>query len=146
VKRPISVFLDCNVILDLLAVRRPFYQVAAKVFMEIQKGGLEAYTSPIIFGTLFYLLSKEHGEKKALEHLRKLRALLQVVTVTEVTVDESLNSDFADFEDALQYHAAKAEGIQFLVTRNVKDYKRANKVEVITPEEFLVALQKSKEL
>ena len=76
-------------------------------------------------------------QKKA---LRKLRILLHIIDSSEAVVDKALNSDFSDFEDAIQYYTALEHGISVILTRNLRDYKNASVI-VQTPEAFLVANQ-----
>ena len=61
----------------------------------------------------------------------------------ENTVDKAMDSAFTDFEDALQYYAAESRGVDFIVTRNAKDYKKGN-IKIITAEEC-VKLHKAKD-
>jgi hypothetical protein len=61
---------------------------------------------------------------------------VNVLKVDSRTIDLALASDFSDFEDALQYSCALDHGLTVLITRNVKDYKKAS-ISVITPEIFL---------
>ena len=59
---------------------------------------------------------------------------------TESVIDKALNSDFSDFEDAIQYYTALEYGIPVILTRNIRDYKKASIV-VQTPESYLVTKQ-----
>ena len=68
--------------------------------------------------------------------LRKLRLIINVIDSSEKTIDCALNSDFSDFEDAIQYYTAQNHKLTTIVTRNVKDYKNSN-LSVETPEMFL---------
>ena len=101
---------------------------------------LELYTSPLILANTFYILRKQLGNDQAKNALRKLRILLHIIDSSEAVVDKALNSDFADFEDAIQYYTALEHGISVILTRNLRDYKNASVI-VQTPEAFLVANQ-----
>ena len=52
------------------------------------------------------------------------------------TVDDSLVSNIADFEDGFQYFSAKENKIPVIITRNIKDYKEKG-VTVQTAEEYV---------
>lgn len=131
-----KVFLDSDVILDVLCKREPFYSFAAELFTLGDLGKVTLVTTSLVSANVFYILRKVLGIEKGKELLRKLRIIVGVISVTEKTVDLALNSNFADFEDGLQYFTARENNIQILITRNVKDY-RGKELLVQTPEEYI---------
>ncbi len=133
-----KVFVGTDVILDLLARRIPHFNFSALLFTLAEMKKLELYTSPLILTNTFYILRKQLGNEAAKNSLRKLRILLNIIDSSESVVDKALNSDFSDFEDAIQYYTALDHGISVIVTRNLRDYKNASLI-VQTPETFLVA-------
>jgi len=130
------VFVDTDVVLDLLARREPFYPAAARLFSLAERGELTACVSALTFANLFYLLRKELGAPKAVEVLRKLRRLVTVLPVDDGVIERALAAGFRDFEDAIQYHSALAGGATCLVTRNGRDYPDPE-ISVCTAEELL---------
>ena len=135
-----KLFVDTDVILDLLGQRIPHFHFSAVLFTFAEMKKLELYTSPLILANTFYILRKQLGNDQAKNALRKLRILLHIIDSSEAIVDKALNSDFADFEDAIQYYTALEHGISIILTRNLRDYKNASVI-VQTPEAFLVANQ-----
>ena len=135
-----KLFVDTDVILDLLGQRIPHFHFSAVLFTFAEMRKLELYTSPLILANTFYILRKQLGNDEAKKALRKLRILLNVIDSSEAVVDKALNSDFADFEDAIQYYTALEHGISVILTRNLRDYKNAAVI-VQTTEAFLVANQ-----
>ncbi len=135
----IKLFVDSDIILDLLAQREPHYIHAARLFTLIDQEEVIAYTSPLIFANLHYLLKKQTSNLSALKSLRKLKALINILPIDERVIEQSLNSEFNDFEDAIQYFTAVNNGIKLILTRNKTDYKRS-KIDVLTAEEFLKSL------
>lgn len=133
-----KVFVDSDVILDLLAQRIPHFHFSALLFTFADMKKLELYTSPTVFCNVFYILRKELGIEKAKSALRKLRLLIKIIDSSEKPIDCALNSDFSDFEDAIQCYTAQNHQISIIVTRNVKDYKTAGII-VQNPETFLCA-------
>ena len=133
------VFVDSDVILDVLADRKPHSQHARRLFSMMDKGQVLGHTSPIIFANLFYLLRKQNGLKTAKDLLTKLKILFNVLPMDGKTVDLALASEMSDFEDALQYHCAEAAGMEIILTRNARDY-RGGAIPHSTPEEFLSSL------
>jgi len=133
-----KIFVDTDVILDLLAERIPHFHFSAVLFTFAEIKKLELYTTPLILANTFYILRKQLGNEEAKNTLRKLRILLHVVDSSESVIDKALNSSFTDFEDAIQYYTAVENDISLILTRNLKDYRNAS-VLVQTPETFLVA-------
>ena len=131
-----KIFIDSDVILDLLCKRDPFYQYAAEIFTLGDTKKIDLVTTSLVFANVFYILRKILGISKAKELFRKLRIILTVVSVDEKAVDLALNSRFNDFEDGLQYFTARENKITIILTRNVKDYKEKD-VTIQTPEEYL---------
>lgn len=136
----IKIFVDSDIILDLLAQREPHYIHAARLFTLIDQKEVLAYTSPLIFANLHYLLKKQTSNLSALKSLRKLKTLINILTIDERVIEQSLNSEFNDFEDAIQYFTAVNNGITLIITRNKTDFKRS-KIDVLTAEEFLKSLE-----
>lgn len=130
------VFVDSDIILDVLAQRREFYIPAAKLFSLFDKGEVTGFTSPIVFANLHYILKKFKTKEYAIQSLRKLKSLISILPVDAKIIDLALSSKFNDFEDAIQYHTAKSHDINFIVTRNKKDYKQG-KISACTAEEYL---------
>lgn len=131
-----KIFVDTDVIFDLLAKRDPFYQYAARLFTNADKQELTICVSSLSFGNLNYILSKQKSSTEARKILSRFKVLVKVLPVDDKVLELALNSDFGDFEDAIQYYCAIENGIKVLVTRNLKDYKHA-RIPVLTAEEFV---------
>jgi predicted nucleic acid-binding protein len=133
-----KIFVDSDVILDLLASRAPFYDGSAKVFTLAYKKKIEIYTTAVVLANVFYILRKFNGNGEAKKQLKNLRLLIRILPINENIIDMTLNSKFSDFEDGLQYFTAKNSNIHTVITRNVKDYKDKS-VSVQTPSEYIKA-------
>jgi len=131
-----KLFIDSDIILDILAKREYFYEPAAEIFDLCYEKKLELYTSAVVLANVFYLLRKKHGIDKSKAQLKKLRLILNILPIDGKTVDYALDSKFNDFEDGLQYFSAKENRISTIITRNVRDYKEKGIV-IQTAEEFL---------
>ena len=131
-----EIFIDTDIILDLLAKREPFYHYAAELFSLIDSKEIKAYVSPIIFSNLHYILRKVSNKEKTLKSLLKLKLMVNILPVDEKIIELALASDFNDFEDAIQFYVAKENKIQYLLTRNKKDFKKAD-IFVMSADEYL---------
>ncbi|EPF47696.1 PIN domain-containing protein [Treponema vincentii] len=131
-----KIFVDSDIVLDVLCKRDPYYEYAAKVFSLADMKKLTVYTTSLVVANVYYILRKAIGIEKSKEALRKLRLLVKIISVEEREVDLALNSSFSDFEDALQYYTAVKHGMETLLTRNIKDYKERDLI-IQTPEQFI---------
>ncbi len=129
------VFLDTNVVIDLLDKREPFWKDAAALFTMAYNGQVELYISSLTYATASYLLRK-HGKEGTRALLGNLRELSKVTAVGETEVDLAMASAFDDYEDALQYFSAANAKVEAIVTRNKKDF-HASGLPVMSPEEFV---------
>ena len=130
------VFLDTDIVLDLLQKRQPFAEPAARLFSQIEQKKLRASLSPLTVANTYYVLRRGTSSREALRSLRLFLNLVAVIPMTQKTVDLALLSGFRDFEDALQYYTALDQGLEVLLTRNKKDYKNAS-IPIMTAAEFL---------
>lgn len=135
------IFIDTNVMLDLLGERKPFYEPIAKIATLAEKEKLTLVVSPISFATVNYFLSKFENSKIAREKLRKFKIISEICSLTEQTIEKGLNSSFDDFEDALQYFSAAESECDLILTRNGGDFKKSL-LPFMTPNEFLIRLTK----
>jgi len=131
-----KVFVDTDIIYDLLAKRDPFYFAAARLFTLADEGKIQIFISALSLPNVHYLLSKKKSEEEAKQILRKFKVLVHVTPLDEKIIDLALNSEFSDFEDAIQYFSALQNEVEVLLTRNLKDYKKAQ-ISVLTAQDFI---------
>jgi len=130
------VFLDSDVILDLLLEREPFAGHGALIFALAETSKVELCTSTVSFLNVYYVAGAQRDRKTADQLIRKLRTLLTLLPVTPRNIDEALSGKPRDVEDRVQYACAVDNGMSFLVTRNLKHYPPKG-ISVMTPDLFL---------
>jgi predicted nucleic acid-binding protein len=135
----VKVFVDTDVCLDLLSGRQPFNAKAEQLFTLAEKGKLKICVSSLSFSNIDYILQSQFSKTDSRKIMGKFRTLVSVLAVDSKIIDRSIASDFPDFEDAIQYHTALENGISILLTRNLKDYKKA-RIQVMGPDVFLLGL------
>lgn len=129
-------FLDTNIIVDLIADRKPFSKYAIEIFQKAEEGKIELFTSSHSIATTHYLLKKYLVEKDLREVLYNLLDYLTVIAVDTDILKKGLLSSHKDFEDSVQIFCASAiENIDSIITRNVKDFK-GSEIKVMTPDEL----------
>lgn len=135
-----KLFLDTNVVVDLLGERDPFYDSVAKIVTLADKGNIRLIVSALTYPTVFYLLSRFENNEVVKEKIRKFKVIAETSDLTDKIIDKGLASKFNDFEDSLQYHCAAETDCTILITRNGKDFK-LSEIPVFTPEEYLSSLE-----
>ena len=132
-----NLFLDTDILLDLLLARAPHHLPAAHLLSLMEAGKIRGYVSPLTVATLHYVLRRATSRPAAIQHVRKLRLIVHIVTLDEQIIDQALSSEvFGDFEDAIQYYAAVSHKMDGFVTRNKRDYRCAT-IPLYTAEEYL---------
>ena len=132
-----KLFLDTDVVLDHLADRQPFAELAHRLLALAELGQVEACASALTFSHLHYLLRKGRTQTETRELLAKLKRLVKIVAVAEEEIQCALDSEFVDFEDAIQHFSAvSAGGVTAIITRNGVDYA-ASQLPVLSPHEYL---------
>ena len=136
-----NVFLDTNVLIDLIDKREPFYNEIAIIATLAENKKIKLAASSLSFVNTVYVVSRNIEEKLVLEALRKFRFICEVSDIDEIVIDKSLISNFNDYEDAVQYFSAVHHRSEVILTRNKKDFKNSE-IPVMTPKEFLISIKK----
>jgi predicted nucleic acid-binding protein len=136
-----NLFLDTNIILDLLANRMPFYTEAAKLFSLADKKKVKLSISSLCLADTHYILSRQNPEMEVRNILRTFKVLVNVLPLDDKIADLALNSEFRDFEDAIQYYTAIENDQDLIITRNQQDFKES-KIPVMTAGEFIKSIKK----
>jgi predicted nucleic acid-binding protein len=132
-----NLFLDTNILIDLLADRAPFSKFAIEIFDLAEKKQVRLFTSSHAYATTYYLLKKHTNEKALKDTLYALLDFVDLIAIDSSIIKKSLLSNRKDFEDAIQIFAANSiANIDFIVTRNLKDFKDAGTT-VLPPDEVI---------
>ena len=136
-----KVFIDTDVILDFFFDRKPFSEEASLILNLCEKGEIKGFITSIMLSNIYYLLRKTAKHEKVIENLKILMSFIDVIVTDKKTVIDALNSDFKDFEDALQNFSVQNHNeIKVIITRNIKDYK-TSKLSIMTPETYLKTIK-----
>lgn len=132
-----KVFVDTNILVDLIADRRPFSKFAIQLFSKAEEGKIKLYTSSHTIATTHYLLKKYIDEKVLRDILHNILDYLNIVAIDQDVIKKGLRSKHKDFEDAIQIISAYSiEKLDCIVTRNIKDFK-GSEILVLTPDECI---------
>ncbi len=131
----VRVLVDLNVVLDVLENREPHFLDSVKIWTAIDKGDVDGCLAAHSLTTLFYIMRQRVGSKQATKLLAHTLNIFSVAPVDEKVIRQAVILDWNDFEDAVQMCAAAQAGADYLITRNVKDFKGAS-VPAIMPSAF----------
>ncbi len=136
-----KLFVDTNIVIDLLARREPFYEEAATLFSLADKMQIELTVSSLTIANTSYTLLRQVDSNKAKSILRKLRLIVKILPIDDKIIGLALNDDaFSDFEDGLQYFTAIENGQELIITRNLKDFKNS-KLPTMTAKQFIETIE-----
>ena len=131
--------IDGNIILDVLQNQEPHVVDSAKIWKLCETDQAEGYVSTLTFTNLVYIMRKELTPEKINEVLKSLGLIFQFVDLTVSDMTKAGDLEWDDYEDALQAVTAERIHVDYIITRNVKDFKKSKTV-AFTPTEFLARL------
>ena len=132
-----NIFVDTDVIIDLLIDRKPFSNHSKVLFDLAEKNKLQIWISSLSISNIYYVIRKFVGEAKSRSVIKDLIDIVEVQGVNKKEVLDAFSSNFKDFEDGIQHSTAESiTGITAILTRNTRDYKSSN-LPVFSPEIFL---------
>jgi predicted nucleic acid-binding protein len=131
----VRVLIDTNVILDVWLAREPFWRDSARLLAKIEQEEIDGVICPTTVTTLHYLGRKVLGDQKARKLIKSLLEISKIGTVSKESFEEALKSEIKDFEDAVIESVAIIEGVDFIATRNLKDFKNS-RVDAREPANF----------
>ncbi len=120
-----KILIDTNVILDVLCNRRDFVDDSLKVFKYCEANQITGCISALSIPNIVYIMRKELDSEKIKEILTTLTSIFTVVDLRESDLLKAADMDFSDYEDALQSVCAARAKVNFIVTRNIKDFKNS---------------------
>ena len=133
--------LDNNIVIDHIDRREPLYELSRRVCLLGVVGEANTYISVNMLTDLYYLLRKDYGSQGAQDLIENNLSFLQLIGISAEDAQKALAARWGDFEDCLVARCAEKIKADYIVTRNVKDF-RSSSVEAVTPEELFDRLEK----
>ncbi|MDE6961673.1 MAG: PIN domain-containing protein [Lachnospiraceae bacterium] len=132
-----KILIDTNVLLDYLLMREPFYKDAEKIVYDCVEGKVKGCIAAHSVTNMFFILRKNYNSRERREILSSLFSIFDVEGIDKTKLLFGLqNEDFTDFEDCLQMECARSYGAEYIITRNVNDYKMSE-IKAILPKDYL---------
>lgn len=131
-------FLDTHVLVDALVQREPFFQDSFAVWSLVDQSQIQGFISAISFNNIAYIVRKTEPPQKINRGLRMLRDSFQIVPLDQQILNQAIDSDFKDFEGAIQFFSALRVSARTLISRNVSHFPSGD-LAIQTPSQFLAA-------
>ena len=131
--------IDTCVIIDALQNREPFFDDAQNIIIASANGEYEGYVSAKALLDVYYIIRKYRSDKETRKYVLSIMDLFGVIDTTGEDLLEAVNGPVKDFEDGVMSETAARAGMDIIVTRNIKDYKKA-KIKAALPSDFLALL------
>lgn len=135
-----KVFIDTDILLDVALAREPFFPASKMILAMAENNIFIGNVSSNCIANIYYILRKSGGDSNARKFISNIVKYITVITIDHQNVLEALRSKFSDFEDALQHYSAVENQCEYIITRNIEDYKNS-KIKVVLPEEFITMYQ-----
>ncbi len=135
-----KLFLDSDVLLDLLLDRKPFSEDIKKLIANSIAAGVELYTSPISITNIHYIVGRLENKARADIMTRKILEIVRMEPVNQQVIEQAAQSNFKDFEDSVQNFCAVLAGHRIILSRNTKDYKESQ-LSILNPKEYLAKME-----
>ncbi|MCL2719120.1 MAG: PIN domain-containing protein [Lachnospiraceae bacterium] len=131
------VLIDTNVVLDYLSLREGLYENAKKIMQLCVDGEIDGYIAFHTVPNVYYILRTNFSASQRREMLLELCDIVTVISANHSGVVKAIeNDEFSDLEDCLQDECAKMVRTDYIITRNIDDYKHSD-TKAISPEDFL---------
>lgn len=138
------VFVDANIVVDLLCERYPWFPSVMRIFNMADRRQIELFCSTLSLGTASYLMeTRKMSPQDIFDGIDLLCQMCTPTVVDASVVRQALDSGFTDFEDALQHFSAKTVDAECIVTRNKKDFS-SSEIPVYELDEFMTLLDNDK--
>jgi len=134
----ITILIDTNVVLDIL-LHRQDYPNAKTIFTMAAHNRITGFISASAITDIFFLSKNDLGKKPAKDALKDLLQIFKPATVTDDHIFQALDLDWNDFEDSVQYTVGESLAVDYIITRNTRDYASGS-ITAVTPAEFIQAI------
>ncbi|MEO7393307.1 MAG: PIN domain-containing protein [Chitinophagaceae bacterium] len=134
-----KIFLNTNIVLDVLDDKRPFHASAVEIWRKIETNHLDAYISESVVTATDYILQKTTRKPLRINLLTELLYFLQILPCTTLICINAFQNTFSDLEDTILYQIALVGDVDYFITNDSKAQKKLSSgtLPVISTKEFL---------
>ena len=130
------ILLDTNIILDIALAREPYFSDSANVFKKIDNAEIFGFVTATTITDIYYIGKREKSHQLTIDFLLNLIEIVDILGIDRKVIVESLDSPVVDFEDAIQSVSSYLNNIDYIITRNEKDFVKSP-IKALSPADFL---------
>lgn len=128
--------IDANILIDVLSKREPYYQNSALIWKLSETQKVKGFVSALSFANIAYIMRKELNPDVIEKIFQMMKLIFQFTDLNTTDISNATEMKWKDFEDSLQSATAERICADYIITRNVRDFKMS-KVTALTPTEYL---------
>jgi len=132
-----NVFVDTNIFIDILLNREEFVDASVDIYKLCENRIIQGYIAPITINNIHYICRKAIHQEEILAFLTDISRHFSIAQMDMHTIQKAKDQRLNDFEDALQAAMALQNNCDFIITRNVDDFKNVTSIPVLEPKDFL---------
>ncbi len=134
-----KVFVDANVLLDVIAARPEFYTDSAAIWTLAERKQIVGLVAGVSFTNIYYIVRRLSSKRKAMTAMRSMLSVFTPIGSNRSVIEQAVAAKFKDFEDAVQYFSALESAVDVIITRNISDFPDDGVCPVMMPCDFLAA-------
>lgn len=136
-----KVLVDSNILVDVILHRDEFFADSRAAMLLVENKKVKGYVSASAITDIYYIVRKElHDGNKTMTGIKRILEILKVAKVDTKTIANAVSLDWNDFEDCVQFCAAKRCGVKCVLTRDAKGFSESD-IPVLSPKEFLAKIK-----
>ncbi|MEX0770924.1 MAG: PIN domain-containing protein [Balneolaceae bacterium] len=134
-----KILFDTNILLDLLLMRKPYYESVAQLISFVETRMIEGWLCPNTVSTVHYLLNEALDKQQAAGHLKTILSMYRVPELNQAVFNQAALGEYSDYDYALTYQSALQADVDGILTRNREHYSDSS-LPVCTPDKLLALM------
>ena len=132
--------IDTNIVIDVIS-KREGYEDSLEVFKRCELGLVQGYISTITINDAIYILRKHVSQEGVRVAVQTLLLIIDIADILKSDIISAFSSEMTDFEDAIQASCAKRIKAEYIITKNIKDFKGSS-IPAVLPKSILSQIKK----
>lgn len=136
-----KVLVDSNIFVDFMFHREPYYNLSEKVIGLCENKKIKGYVTTSILMDLHYIFKRmSHSKANADMAIMEIMKVFDVVDINKKDIVYSISINSKDFEDSIIENCAYRNSLDYIVTRNIKDFENTN-IKILMPDELISSIK-----